>query len=413
MIICIIIIMISSGKMLSDQSDKPVNFESKSISNSDACIVNSSVSPKESTPASDSNCASNSTVQMYLNRLNALDKSMNEISRNQFDTVMKLERTYDLRLTALTQRISSMETQRLMRTLALLTRRLRVSSQNFGITDINRSYDNVLDAYNAKIHDLARYDICAIQDLNIPQSRWDEKQPGVTEIFKPILKMRGHYLVMRSFAISTSTKKKFNDSCYTAFGFYINPSFNFQFNPQTDVETVLTNDGVGVLLISGMLFDEYHTIFGCVRGTFDEEKEAFDNENNIDLVTRTIDRITEISPQFYVIIGDFKLSYSAFTKALTSIWRPKLPDILCESDILSQGSLLSSFDKYGYSQPDHVLTNMSIVDFRLFNSLFVDRMRVESVLYPIQASQIYSTYPSARASTRKLNVQLDEKNTLF
>lgn len=248
----------------------------------------------------------------------------------------------------------------------------------------------VLDNRNTQLYGISHLDFCSIQELIVPNVRWDSPKPGALERFGCVRQQRAHNLFLSSVANVEVNHVK----CQKSFGIYVNPNLNFihttlngdpiqASNVKIDnyVSRVDAKKNKGVIFVRGKLFDRFDAVIGSIHGLFEgsDAKLAYDNPINKNLVTDALKFVRELkrSPDVFVLIGDFNMRTSCFQRYLLDEWKLLWNSLQSEIDFCVHGDgLVTCFDKDGFAQPDHIITNQTILDFSVAHSFETDHMYV-------------------------------------
>ncbi|KAK2574700.1 hypothetical protein KPH14_013089, partial [Odynerus spinipes] len=248
----------------------------------------------------------------------------------------------------------------------------------------------VLDNRNTQLYGISHLDFCSLQELIVPNVRWDSPKPGALERFGCIKQQRAHNL----FLSSVASVEVNNVKCQKAFGLYINPNLNFRhttlngeplqaINVKVDtyVSRIAAKKNKGVIFVRGKLFDRFDTVIGSVHGLFEgsDAKQAYDNPINKNLVADALKFVCELKrlPDVFVLIGDFNMRASCFQRYLRDEWKLLWNSLQSEIDFcVHEDGLVTCFDKDGFAQPDHILTNQTILDFSVAHSYETDHTYV-------------------------------------
>lgn len=282
--------------------------------------------------------------------------------------------------------------------LAMIDRTISV-----GMADYRHRSDNTLDDKNSQLAGIpSSSDICMIQNLTVPSSRWAKKEKGVIEEFNPLAGLRHQRMVL----LSLNVWGKGNKMMTYALGFVINPSFNFDFACEKAEQCAFGD--ASALLLPGTLYGKFSAVFVCVSGTYDSSKSPKSENDNVGLLTNVIVTMKKYRPDYYLIGGYFGMKYETFLRNC-AIWkRDYLQDMDTE---YSQGVLdgpvatenVISGSKRVFYQGDHVITNMDIRDFKPQPSAFnPNRMAIECNVTPIRR---HLTAHFSEVKRRKFNIR--------
>lgn len=225
---------------------------------------------------------------------------------------------------------------------------LRIGSANFKNGIIN------LDA--TILQPITKFHLCSVQELEMPNERWDKPEQGVIETFGPRAGTRNNtYLLLSS---ATQFQEKYQHS----FGGYFNPNFNFQWNSYKRI-TFDNEEGrtetKGIIYVPGILGGIKKLVVGFIHGIWG--KERYDSTINIKGVREFFKTMKyEYPTHDLILIGDFNLRHSIIKRARG--WECVLGRKL--NYINLKESLLTCTDKDGFANPDHIITTFPIKSFR-------------------------------------------------
>lgn len=329
-----------------------------------------------------------------LDELTMGNKTTDDIAKTKED----LMRVVDERITVHLEKFrkefigNSLES-RASRNMAKLRRStiLKIGSLNCGGNlKLSEPSKWVLDNRNTQLYGISHLDFCSIQELIVPNVRWDSPKPGALERFGCVKQQRAHNLFLSSVANVEVNRVK----CQKSFGLYVNPNLNFvhttlngdplqSSNEKVDhyVSRVDAKKNKGVIFVRGKLFDRFDAVIGSIHGLFEgsDAKQAYDNPINKNLVTDALKFVCELkrSPDVFVLIGDFNMRASCFQRYLLDEWKLLWNSLQSEIDFcVHEDGLVTCFDKDGFAQPDHIITNQTILDFSVAHSFETDHMYV-------------------------------------
>lgn len=304
--------------------------------------------------------------------------------------------------------------------------RLNVGTLNCSGNLVNGQVNWILDNRNTQLYGISHLDFCALQELVVPNSRWDKPRPGIIERFSCVKRQRAHNLILSSVTEIDNSQK--------AFGLYVNPNLNFRHTSMTgealkesdspplhwnsDVAThrVLAKNNKGALLVRGILYDSFDAIIGSIHGLYEGNKPklAYDNPINRKIVTDVVKYVCGLKklPDVFILIGDFNLRSSCFQRYLNDEWKLLWNSLQSEIDFcVHDDGLVTCFDKDGFAQPDHILTNQTICDFSVANCYETDHMYM-SVQLELNLSKTTSgSVANTASSSSPPRQNVDEDNS--
>lgn len=232
---------------------------------------------------------------------------------------------------------------------------LYVGTQNFGGLDGRmKTPQTVLYSDNSSIKPITEFDICAIQELAVPDDRWTKPAGGSIESFGARTNATCSLLVLASAMPKTIQKHKYQHS----FGLFINPNLNFKIDHFELIKCDAV-EGVaeikGAVVVTGRLYGENKIIIAGVHGVWNKAGGGYDNPINRKLILDIFEYAANKGITDVIVAGDTNLRYSAFKVALDTLGGRVYSDL-----DFSAGTLVTAFDGDGFANPDHMMSTRPI-----------------------------------------------------